>query len=278
MNIISHDRIPEGHYNFRAASPVYREYLRSSGLAIIQQPDSPTFGWVRRFPAGFDISKFEKTDIEPAASDLDAIGWRRGMQIWVPWRRMDAPRGWRRLWLPTHFSHMGVAVLDREDYWKKWSERARRARKRFLAHDDIEIREVSHDTFGAAYQQTRVKYWFKEVFIEFHKKMAAIDPTSIRSYVAYQGDTPLCGLAVHDYLRSSVHLVAFTRAEAKHTQAGTGLMDRWFADSFARGIRFHDVDHLKDSWTQWEQRGYTDFKKSFIDCYFTIPESYFRML
>jgi hypothetical protein len=87
------------------------------------------------------------------------------------------------------------------------------------------------------------------------------------------------GLAVLDYCgNSSVHLVAFTGPAAKPVQAGTGLIDRWFADSWARGIRYANFDHLRDKSMTADQQGYTDFKNNFMDYAITYPDSYFKFL
>lgn len=166
------------------------------------------------------------------------------------------------------------------EYYKKWNERARRARKKYLAHiDTVRIELVSPVQFVEAFRRVKVKHPYKKDYIRYYDSMTSIDPGSIRNYVAYMGDRPIAGLAVHDYHPdSTVHLVAFTSREAKSSQAGTGLIDRWFADSVERGMKYVSMDHLRDSSMTRDQQGYTDFKLNFIDYEVKFPESYFRFM
>lgn len=83
---------------------------------------------------------------------------------------------------------------------------------------------------------------------------------------------------MHDYDNSTVHLVAFTGKESKPSQAGTGLIDRWFSDSLAMGKKYASFDHLRDDSMARDQQGYTDFKLNFLDYEVRFPESYFRFV
>jgi hypothetical protein len=79
-----------------------------------------------------------------------------------------------------------------------------------------------------------VKHSFKKDYIKYYLSMCKHGPDTVRSYVVYGSDgKPLAGLAVHDFNKISVHLVAFTGKEAKPFQAGTGLIDKWYSDSLA---------------------------------------------
>ena len=96
--------------------------------------------------------------------------------------------------------------------------------------------------------------------------------------VRYRGKI-VAGLAVLNYCgNSSVHLVAFTGPDAKAIQAGTGLIDRWFDDSYKKGIRYVNFDHLRDASMTHDQQGYTDFKKNFMEYSLTYPDSYFQFV
>jgi hypothetical protein len=227
------------------------------------------------------LVKFERVDIEPTKELLKAHGFVRGFAIWIPARRTDIPPGWRKLAVGTHFTRTGFTRIEDNEYYKKWNERARRARKRFLSHNpkEISIKLVDRETFIKAFQGVKVKHLFKSDYIKYYRAMSGLDADSVRSYVCYRGDTPISGLAVHDYSgNASVHLVAFTSKEAGPLQAGTGLIDQWFLDSVERGIKYINFDHLRDSSMEKAQQGYTDFKLNFIEneCYF--KDSYFRFL
>ncbi len=239
----------------------------------------------RLFGKYMQLVKFERIDTEPTKELLAPYGFTRGFVIWVPFRRTAIPVGWRKLVVGTHFTRTGYIEIDGSEYYKKWNERARRARKKFLSlisgenHEDIHIDMVDEETFVQAFQQVKVKHLYKSDYVRYYRAMKSLGGDSVRSYVCYQGQTPIAGLAVHDYSgNASVHLVAFTGKEAKPFQAGTGLMDRWFQDSVDLGIKYINFDHLRDSSMETSQQGYTDFKLNFMEneCYFR--ESYFRFL
>lgn len=226
--------------------------------------------------------KFERIDIEPTKELLRAHGFVRGIVIWIPFRETRIPPGWRKLAVGTHFTRTGFVRLENEEYYKRWNERAKRARKRFLSFresGEIRIEVVEPERFVDAFKKVKVRHMFKSDYIRYYRAMTGAGPDTVRSYVCYRGDTPVAGLAVHDYSPTeTVHLVAFTGKEAKPFQAGTGLIDQWFSDSVKNGIEYVNFDHLRDSSMTNDQQGYTDFKLNFIEneCYFR--DSYFRFL
>lgn len=182
------------------------------------------------------------------------------------------------MWIRSHFIQTGFTVLDSPDYSRKWNDRARRAHKKFLAAD-AKIEEVSDFEFMEAFRSTPVKHLYKKDYIKYYRTMAAIAPNDVRSYVVRHDGKIVAGLAVLDYAgNSSAHLVAFTSPEAKGIQAGTGLIGRWFSDSFKRGIKYVNFDHLRDSSMTHDQQGYTDFKKNFMEYSLSYPDSYFKFV
>lgn len=159
----------------------------------------------------------------------------------------------------------------------RWNERARRARKRFLAQEDVEIKMVEAKEFIDAFSTARVKHHFKSDYTKYYLRMYNLDPTSVRSFLAIsktQGS--VAGLAVHDSGNMSTHLVAFTDKSAKISQAGTGLIDAWYADSLERKMTYIHFDHLRDIHMTSDQQGYTDFKLNFIEHAISYPKCYFQ--
>jgi len=147
------------------------------------------------------LVKFERVDTEPTKEMLASHGFVRGIAIWIPFRRTDIPKGWRKLAIGTHFTRTGFTHIENHEYYKKWNERARRARKKFLSNDpeEIQIRLVDEKAFVEAFRKVKVKHLFKSDYIKYYEAMISSGKDSIRSYVCYQGDTPISGLAVHDY-------------------------------------------------------------------------------
>ncbi len=199
-------------YYHRVTSPVYRTYLEGCGVTTFSTHQSPYYAWTKS-PLGINIAKYERMDTEPDLDQLRAMGIRHGIVAWIPESRTDIPTGWRRLYLSSHFQETGFSLV-REDYPRYWSERARRARKKFIA-SGAEVRLVDPETFVAAFRATRIRQWLlKSDYITFYKKMVAIDPSSVRAWLCYRDGLPVAGLAVHDYGEMSVHLVAFTGRDA----------------------------------------------------------------
>lgn len=281
MSVIQRYDYPEDHFYYRTSSLVYNEYLRKNcHIRTIPLNGGTQFGWIKNLIGKhIQLAKFERIDIEPTLELLRTHGFTHGMVIWVPFRKREIPKGWRRLAITTHFTRTGFVKIEGDEYYKKWNERARRARKKFLAHADVRIELVNQKTFIEAFQTVKVRHFYKSDYIKYYRSMTDIDASSIRSYVCYQHDKPIAGLAVHDYgNNSSVHLVAFTGKEAKPSQAGTGLMDRWFADSVPMGIKYMNFDHFRDSSMTGDQQGYTDFKLNFTESECFFRDSYFRFI
>lgn len=271
--------IPREHSYFRSHSPSYRRYLELCGLKTFSV-GKDTFGWIKDFFGLFNVARMERTYEAPDLDLLRANGFKRGMVVWVPAHRKEIPTGWRKAFLRLHFMRTGFTSISKdEDYMKHWNSRAKRSRKKFLAVEGAEIREIDMNAFVEAFRKTRVRHWFKSDFITFYKKLTTIDPSLVRSWVCYYQGEIVAGLAVHDHGgHSSAHFVAFTSKKAKKIQAGTGLIDRWFADSQRIGIQFLNFDHLRDEAMASDQQGYTDFKKNFMQYLVNFPHAYFRLV
>lgn len=268
--------LPKDHPYYRSNSIAYRKYLEVCGLRTV--PIDEGFGWLKSVGGLFDISKFERLETEPDIALLKSMGFGPGFVIWIPARREEIPKGWRKMWIRTHFTQSGFTVIDSPDYHKKWNERARRARKKFLA-SGAEIAEVSDFEFMEAFRSTQVKHLYKSDYIKYYRTMAAIAPNDVKSYVARHAGKIVAGLAVLNYGgNSTAHLVAFTGPDAKAIQAGTGLIDRWFSDSLQSGVKYVNFDHLRDASMTHDQQGYTDFKKNFMEYSLSYPDSYFKFV
>lgn len=226
MSLIERSEFPEDHTYYRTTSNVYNKYLKDyCHIHTLSFEGGTRFGWMKRiFGKYMQLVKFERVDTEPTKELLKTHGFVRGFVIWIPFRRTDIPPGWRKLAIGTHFTRTGFTRLENNEYYKKWNERAKRARKKFLSHnpEEISIKLVDQETFTIAFQSVKVKHLFKSDYIKYYQAMSNVGADSIRSYVCYQGNTPISGLAVHDYsVNASVHLVAFTSKEAGPLQAGT---------------------------------------------------------
>lgn len=177
--------------------------------------------------------KYERIDVEPDIEWLKKkFSLKHAWIIWIPEKRVDIPKGWKRFLMQTHYVYANVTRLE-PNYWNKWNERAKRARKKFLSQTEVVIKQVKRDVFIEAFKKTPVGHMFKRDYISYYTQLTEVNEKSVRSYVAYYNKIPIAGLAVHDYHKSSVHMVAFTHKKHYKLQAGTGIIDRWFADSLA---------------------------------------------
>lgn len=163
---------------------------------------------------------------------MESHGFKHGLLLWIPARTVTPGPAWKTLLIPgSHFVNTGISRIVPE-YFKSWNERSRRARKKFFSFSNLDLRSVDSDEFVRCFQAVSVNHSFKKDYIKYYLSMYKHGPDTVRSYVVYDPKgKPLAGLAVHDFNKISVHLVAFTGEAAKPFQAGTGLIDRWYRDS-----------------------------------------------
>ena len=73
----------------------------------------------------------------------------------------------------THFTRTGFVQIENQQYYEKWNERARRARKRFFSYvtgkntENIHIEQVDQEAFVQAFKQVRVKHLYKSDYIRY---------------------------------------------------------------------------------------------------------------
>lgn len=300
MNTLPKDQYPKDFYYHRTASATYRAYLESCGLVTFDIANPPQYAWKKKiFGNWFWVIKNERIANEPDIEQLKkATGFKHAFVVWIPYGSVDISSPWRRLWLTDHFEETGYAKLlyppkelaGKSDttnkslqklptpaYLASWNDRSRRARKKFLA-SGATVKAVTPEEFAHGFRTTKVKHWYKSAYISYYNRMVSLDASKVRQWLAYDTTGHVVGgLAVHDFLTDhSVHLVAFTEQKSYDLQAGTGLMDIWFADSYERGFVYLSFDHLRNKNGPRDQRGYTAFKENFITAQLSFKEAYFR--
>lgn len=280
MKLIHKSEMPLDHGYYRTTSPVYKKYLWKCKLWT-HDLGNGKYGWLKRIPLiGLRIAKFERVNEEPNIEKLKAEWFKNGFVIWVPYSRTEIPAWWRKLWMNAHFTTTGYTVLEDENYFKKWKERAKRARKKFLANPDLRIELVDTETFQKHYKESKISQPYKSSFVQYHKSISQFDDeNAIQNMICYHKDKVVAGLAVINYNgNSSAHLVSFLTNEGKSLQAGTGLFDYRFSHSLKKGIKYINFDHLRDKHMTSDQQGYTDFKENFMDFKVVFKEAYFKFV
>lgn len=279
MNITHRSQMPLDQGYYRTISPIYKKYLEKCKLRIHTLPNGK-FWWVKNVLWITQIAKFERIDEEPDIEALKKDGFKGWFVIWIPYTRIEMPKWWRKMWWPfnSHFMMTGYSVIDREDYYKKWNERAQRARKKFLANKDLRIELVDKETFQKYYKHVRISQPYKSAFMKYHNSLSNFDENKdIKNMVCFHKDKVIAWLSVLDYnTTSSAHLVSFLTNEWKDLQAWTGLIDYWFKMSQESWLKYINFDHLKDKNMSRDQEWYTKFKENFMDYKIEFKESYFK--
>lgn len=300
MTQIPKEQYPKDFYYHRTSSPTYRAYLETCGLTTFDITHPPQYAWKKKiFGNWFWVIKNERIAYEPDIEELKkATGLKHAFVVWIPYGISLIPKSWKRLWFTDHFEETGYAELlyPETETWKNidtkqssreklptpvylisWNDRSRRARKKFLA-SGATVKAVTSEEFSHSFRTTKVKHWYKSAYISYYNRMVSLDASKIRQWLAYDPlGKVIWGLAVHDFLGDhSVHLVAFTEQKSYDLQAGTGLMDLWFSDSYEKWYKYLSFDHLRNKNGPRDQRGYTAFKENFITAQLSFKEAYFR--
>ena len=281
---------PKDFYYHRTASATYREYLHSCGLTTFDIDHAPQFAWKKKiFGNWFWVVKYERIDIEPDIEHIKRVTWLRHAFIaWIPYSLTDIPKPWRRLWMTDHFEETGYAQLvENGNTWtsesnplshlSSWNDRSKRAYKKYLA-SGATIKYVTPEEYTSAFQKTKVKHWYKWAYISYYNRMVKIDASKIRQWLAYAPDGQIVwGLSVHDFCENhSVHLTAFTDVRYYDLQAGTGLIERWFHDSYEKWYTYLSFDQLRNKNGPSDQKGYTAFKENFLTARLSFKKAFFR--
>lgn len=279
MNLLELKDLPKNHKYYRSSSNLYKKYLEKCKLKTIKLTNRE-FGWMKKILWLFYVAKFERVDSEPDIKLLKKNWFTHGIVIWVPYSRQEIPVWWKKLYLNSHFTTNWFSEINNEFYYKKWKERSKRARKKFLENKDLEIKLVDKDTFQEIYGETKISQPFKKSFMKYHKDISSLDDKNeIKNMVCFYKGKAIAWLAVINYnWNSSAHLVSFLSKEWKKLQAWTGLIDFWFKSSLENGIKYINFDHLRDKYMWRDQQWYTNFKENFIDYKVVFEKSYFKII
>ncbi len=211
-------------------------------------------------PLGFEMYY---TDIEPV------IEPNKGPRViyWQTLLRSDVPKGWFRSPTMPNFRKTGYApVGTASDYWKTWAPHAQRHRKKWLSRPDAEIRVVDLETFIAAYRHGTLDWMMKRMFIWMLRRKASMHGDLMQYWLAVRPDgVAIAGLCTLDIpeTKTSVHIIAFYRPEARTSNANYGLIEYWFQDALAKGWNYLDFDVFRGPGDPRRWNGFSRFKGQF---------------
>lgn len=149
-----------------------------------------------------------------------------------------------------HSSHSAFSLLDRSDYWNKWSPNARAHRRKIqdlIGEKRLQIIQTKDtELFLNIYSHTDIPDPNKDQLIDWLKKSFAISLDDMRIYIAYVDDIPLAGAIFIDEGVTTEYFTSFYHHDSKIYHLGIALMDRWFHDSYEKGMKYCDFDHMYD--------------------------------
>ncbi len=275
MKTLSRSDIPWDFVYYRTGSKVFYDYYAHYSQKMTEK----IWVWYEFFKAGkiyweFYSVIFEKLDIEPTRAFLGKFGIRHGVVFWCPRRILEKPKWWIRL--PAfmtrrllHSSHSAFSILDRSDYWNKWSPNARAHRRKiheFIDSGKLDIIETKDGTlFLDIYQRTLVPDPNKIQLLEWLSHTFALGMDHLRIYIASIDWVPLAWAVFIDEGVTTEYFTSFYHHDSKAYHLGIALMDRWFHDSYELWMKYCDLDHMEDGWQSRSTRGYTKFKSSLAD-------------
>ncbi len=267
--------IPEDYYNI-FQDRVWTETLQKRNFVVTGGTRS--FLCIQRLPLGFCVVNAMHTDKEPDVAGLRNFGCRHGIIFWTPWEKKMAGWPWIKSLIPLHQKGNGFSIVAPE-YRSKWSKMARRNLKKFEA-SGVGIGSVAADAFIEGLKSSTLKPSLKEGFVSMIKDA---DKSSMEFWVACPHinsitdlSTPsqlrwdfaqgiMGGLAVINYGNISAHFVAYSSDKGRTLRVATGLIDHWFKYALGHNIKYLNFGHIRQKWEPFSWRGYSDFKRRFID-------------
>jgi hypothetical protein len=228
----------------------------------------------------FGPFSFEKYygDREPDSRLLDAK--KKRMLHVTLWQRRThgiTPPGWISFTDAPAFK-IGYVSIKREEYWKNWSETARRYLKKWRAEyfdSAYSVETVSYEAFAERYRRSTLPMTLRGPML-YEMRIRMKNPgTPVTFYAARNVRTGkiAAGIATmrSKSVPSSYYIGGFFMQETRHVPVITGLFDRWFSDERARGVRFIEFGNFWHEGADSSWKGFSRFKAKFNPLYFFYP-------
>ena len=220
---------------------------------------------------GLNLVHVRHAKAEPDPEFFKKAGIDHGIIFWSPWGGIKPKKPWRRLLLNSHQKGNGFSILTL-DYKKKWSENAKRNLKKFLRFK-LQILETDKKTFNSGLKKSTLTNFLKA---EFGREINEIAKESSKLWIAKKDEVILGGLAVVNYDQTSAHFVAYLNKKGKRLQVGVGLIDYWSRWAVQNKIKYLNFGNLQQEGEAKDWRGYSEFKRKFVENEIMIPYTYFR--
>jgi hypothetical protein len=275
MKTLARSFIPTDFSYYRTGSRVWFDYYKKYTRLIVGKIGMgyEFFTAFCIFPGFYSIT-LEKHDEELTRDHLKKSGISHGIVWWTPMRKIEKPKGWWRVptWFTRydiHSSRSAFSILDRADYWNKWTGSARAHRRHVLENRSIGKIRISNNAtleeFLSLYASTKIHDPHKSFVAHMTKKLFTESESSYRIYIAYVDDIPLAGALFIDDWVTSEYWASFYHQDSHPYHLGIALMDQWYLDSYENWIQYCDLDHMQDVGQSSGYAGYTQFKSSIAD-------------
>ncbi len=277
MKTLLRSDIPQDFSYYRTGSKVFYEYYKKySHLLIFRIGKWYEFIRARKIIGNIYSVIAEKTDIEPNRSLLWSLWIEHGIIFWWPMRVMEKPKWWFRIpkfllqyYEFLHSTHSAFSILDRPDYWNKWSASARAHRRKIIELRKSGKLSIEIDNTGERYleiyRKIKVPDPHKRYLLLWCEKTFVQSKGDFRIYIASIDGIPLAGAVFIDEGVTSEYFTSFYAKESHPYHLGIAIMDQWFLDSYEKWIQYCDLDHMRDRFQSRRYSGYTKFKESIAD-------------
>lgn len=217
---------------------------------------------VRHSLGGVALEYFT-SDKEPTLSSFR--GFR--FAIWDRIRNDSIPKGWHQMLPGFRLCTSVVSDISSDEYWKTWSETARRYRLKWETQTEYEIIDLDLNTFSSYYlrfgspKDTR-QSTVNSLTYRFNLKKEIINLFGLRKK---ETGEIFAGIATVDAeeIAQSYYLSAFLDKENGPAQSGLWLMNHWFLQCKKKGIKYANFGPI---WTPGQSKswkGFTEFKSHF---------------
>jgi hypothetical protein len=211
---------------------------------------------------GFFSIEYFTGEQEPPKSTTNGLG----VQIWHQVGRKETPKRW--LGLADFLRRSTTALIDRKEqpkeYWRNWSEHARRQRRRWYDQNDFYISETVEEEFLQAFHKSTLTRSLQELFGRSVTRHILAYGEDVHFLVTQEKDTQkiIAGfMIVDDFVTNqSFYPVAFILPEAKKTPASLGLVEYWWHHCEKKDIRFMNLGIVWMPGDPGSWKGYSQFK------------------
>lgn len=270
------DRLPHGYERYMANRfYLEREFGTWSRYQVMHSGEATGV----RQALGPGLVEFYRGDREPVL-----LSETRGRLVfWYPTTRLDRLKDWYRFPLQNDRRKTGFAVVEPgEFYWKSWSSQAQRHRADWFKQDRFVLVKPDFSEYAQAYARCHLDRDLVKSFTHSIERKMRSHAGLVRLYGIRDRQTGalVAGLTTLDIpeIQQSMHVTSFLLDEARKTPSGVALIEAWFSEGQARGVRFFEFDGFWAPGDPVSWKGYSQFKAQFNIHFIVYPKPLMRFV